>query len=252
MENPWDIQSIYEFQYFNCPSCSYKNQSKQEFVNHAYDEHPDSVSYLSSLVDVESFRDIDCPWDIKDPNFPHSALEMSIDDPVKTENSGDEFPYSNLISVKSEPDEAETLNEKSPKKMKCNFCGKGFSQTGHLKQHISSVHEGIRHKCEICGKDFSAQYNLQKHIAIVHEGQKNQFQCEKCDKDFSTTNFLHTHVKKSHEEMVKNIQCHKCSFTTYFQSILGIVYVLFLLTNVRSSFFLFFKKMAISILDFFS
>ena len=35
-ENPWNVKSLYDLQFFNCPSpfCIYKNSSKQEFVNH--------------------------------------------------------------------------------------------------------------------------------------------------------------------------------------------------------------------------
>ena len=51
MENPWNIQTIYELQYFNCPSCIFKNHSKQEFINHAYDIHPESIEDLKSIDD---------------------------------------------------------------------------------------------------------------------------------------------------------------------------------------------------------
>ena len=50
-ENPWNINSIYEFQYFNCPCCSYKDQSKQEFVNHAIQSHQECIEYLAKITD---------------------------------------------------------------------------------------------------------------------------------------------------------------------------------------------------------
>ena len=46
MQNPWHIQSIYDLQYFNCPSCEFKNNSKQEFINHAYEIHPIAINYF--------------------------------------------------------------------------------------------------------------------------------------------------------------------------------------------------------------
>ena len=64
MDNPWNIQSIYDLQYFNCPTCEYRNHSKQEFVNHAYDFHPKAIEYLAN-VNTESLIDIVCPWDAK-------------------------------------------------------------------------------------------------------------------------------------------------------------------------------------------
>ena len=63
MENPWNIQSIYEFQYFNCPSCVFKNHSKQEFVKHAYEFHPESIDYFTNICDG-SLKDVECPWNM--------------------------------------------------------------------------------------------------------------------------------------------------------------------------------------------
>ena len=65
LENPWDVESLYDLQYFNCPSCAYKNGSKQDFVCHAFDTHPDSVDYLRNIIDG-SLGDILCPWDSND------------------------------------------------------------------------------------------------------------------------------------------------------------------------------------------
>ena len=61
MKNPWNIQSIFEFQFFNCPSCTFKNNSKQEFVNHAYEIHPESIDFLMNIND-NSLLDVQCPW----------------------------------------------------------------------------------------------------------------------------------------------------------------------------------------------
>ena len=61
MDNPWNIQSFYELQYFNCPSCVFKNYSKQELVNHAYEFHPQCIEYLNKIEDNSLF-DVICPW----------------------------------------------------------------------------------------------------------------------------------------------------------------------------------------------
>ena len=62
LENPWNVESLYEFQYFQCPSCEFKDGKKQDFLNHAYDYHPESIDYLSIITDG-SLKDVLCPWD---------------------------------------------------------------------------------------------------------------------------------------------------------------------------------------------
>ena len=61
-ENPWNVQSLYDLQFFNCPSqfCIYKNNSKEEFLTHAFRNHPESEPYLINFKDdVESKVDSD-------------------------------------------------------------------------------------------------------------------------------------------------------------------------------------------------
>ena len=61
LENPWRVESLYEFQYFKCPSCEFEDGKKQDFLYHAYEYHPESVDYLSIITDG-SLQDVLCPW----------------------------------------------------------------------------------------------------------------------------------------------------------------------------------------------
>ena len=63
-QNPWIIQSIYDFQYFNCPTCDFFDRSKQEFINHVYYCHSDAIEYLDSIID-DSLEDVIVPWESK-------------------------------------------------------------------------------------------------------------------------------------------------------------------------------------------
>ena len=51
IESPWDVKSILEFQYFNCPTCPDKYGLKQDFINHATKIHPESIDYLKKISD---------------------------------------------------------------------------------------------------------------------------------------------------------------------------------------------------------
>ena len=93
VENPWTIRSIYELQYFNCPTCLFKNPSKQEFVNHAYACHPEAIENLTSIEDG-SLSDISCPWDsvqIKIESEPVQVESLEID--YKNEDQDYDFKY---------------------------------------------------------------------------------------------------------------------------------------------------------------
>ena len=52
--NPWDVISIYDFNFFCCPECDGKSRSKQEFINHASISHP-QVSTGKSLSEALVF-----------------------------------------------------------------------------------------------------------------------------------------------------------------------------------------------------
>ena len=72
-KNPWDIRSIYELQYFNCPKCFYKDNSKQDFINHAFEMHPEAVGNLNKIVDG-SLNDVTYPWN--ETNFINFKEEL--------------------------------------------------------------------------------------------------------------------------------------------------------------------------------
>ena len=79
-ENPWDVViSIYDFQFFNCPSCSYKNDSKQDFVHHSFENHPESVDNLKRISE-QCLNDIALPWEYKVENGNVTENTIKIED----------------------------------------------------------------------------------------------------------------------------------------------------------------------------
>ena len=51
----------------------------------------------------------------------------------------------------------------SEKKHKCDYCGKGFSETSRLRDHIN-VHTGEKpHKCRFCNTGFASIGNKAAH-----------------------------------------------------------------------------------------
>ena len=76
--NPWQVSSLYQFQYFCCPCCVFRVENKQDFVDHTINLHPESIEHLIKIKD-DSLSDIMCPWNNK--NGIKSEDEMVIEMP---------------------------------------------------------------------------------------------------------------------------------------------------------------------------
>ena len=243
MENPWNIQSIYELQYFKCPSCEVmKHYSKQELIDHAFEYHPESVLFLSKIND-NSLSDVSCPWSrlvteikLEEPNFnenfEESVISKSATDPFEnleefkketiiTEN----YVMSNLQNGFTEEintSDIETASKtnslninvhglvKSIKKYVCEVCNKEFNLKRQLKCHIKTFHEKYEKIiiCDMCGKTFSNKDSLKKHRRHIHEGVKDYI-CNYCSKAFRESHDMKHHIKSVHEGIRDHI-CDLC------------------------------------------
>ena len=235
MENPWNIDSLYEFLYFNCPSCVFKNNSKQDFINHVYKVHPDCVHYLEKVKD-NSLVDVFCPWNMveikKEPvsydSIPDPMYEpINIEPHVKIEQANfHETVNTNDLNKKSEiivrgPYKKKTycmlcIDKIDHKIHICKICSNEFEEISGLKEHFKAEHkEQNMFSCEMCGKLFTKPSVLQSHIKTVHEGRKQihkepkKFECETCGKIFSQSSHLKVHVKTVHEG-IKDYKCDSC------------------------------------------
>ena len=234
IENPWTIQSIYDLQYFNCPTCEYKNHSKQEFINHTFESHPYVVGYLEDIKDG-SLNDIVCPWNL---NIKSEIIdtkeepEFYNDDNEPFETSSENIVVKDKVKkirqkVKEHP--CLKCNEIFPsrrkmrehiltnhagdglKDVRCNLCGKNFYDSSGLKIHLANVHGAEKKfKCDRCDKTFAQRCHLRVHISTVHEGQK-KYKCEECGKAYTEPRNLKIHIESKHQG-VKKCQCDKCDY----------------------------------------
>ena len=53
--NPWNVGSIDEFSYFNCPECTFHSKEKTNFQDHAENNHPLSSVLFCKPTKVSTF-----------------------------------------------------------------------------------------------------------------------------------------------------------------------------------------------------
>ena len=195
VENPWDVESFYEFRYFNCPSCSNRYTFLQDFVNHANDTHPESINYLRKISDESICNLVVPPWTFESESEKPSKIN------VKKSDVNNEFEVDNSEKTEFENPEIFQYNEKESKeeaRHKCGLCGKSFIQMFALKSHIKGFHEG-QIKCDICGKSVSYYASLKKHIYNKHKDLIAEHECGICANSFSEKEHLIEHFSLAHE-----------------------------------------------------
>ena len=86
----------------------------------------------------------------------------------------------------------------------------------NVNKDAKSMHEGSKesHKCPKCGKLFSRSYNLLQHIKSAHEGQKYVCDINNCNKFFTQPQSLerhkkHIHAKNNHSNGSENIAANE-------------------------------------------
>lgn len=56
----------------------------------------------------------------------------------------------------------------------CEQCGKRFTQSAHLKSHMS-IHSGERpYPCRACSRSFIVRYSLKLHMKKCHPNVPNE------------------------------------------------------------------------------
>ena len=220
--NPWSVQSIDEFLYYNCPECDFKVKDGDSFEEHALLSHEQAKTYLLSVSESN----------IQDPmNFCETVTSSIQPPPTKP---------SEPLGIKEEPMEFEDLDEDEEEDTKvedfydedddqpgisqCYVCGETCVSKSSVRKHIKSHHyEKVKqsmygpprqHQCPECKLMFATLNSLGLHVCgevlPSWTGQGDSKKCNQCNITFKYTAFLeHMAVKHSRE---KKFQCELCDY----------------------------------------
>lgn len=95
---------------------------------------------------------------------------------------------------KSLPQKKQNVSSKKPRPHLCDICGKSYTQSSHLWQHLR-FHQGVKpFECpkEGCDRKFTIRPDLNDHIRKCHTGER-PYHCLMCGKRFLTGSVFYQH-----------------------------------------------------------
>ena len=224
----------------------------EQILQKENDVKVETISELQTLATVNQSNDTLINQEaIIIPRNDHENSEPTL------ENENDVKIEKNNVIISSETNQLSEIFQvpKVPevsvhdtKIYKCLYCGESFMRRKHLKNHITSVHEGPKpyycpdcnasfenkevlkshvlsvtapFRCSICDYASTKKKTLKRHISTVHEGQK-PFRCVICNEYFNQCENMKLHVASVHKSHIetayaipgsnrkKKYKCSKC------------------------------------------
>ena len=125
--------------------------------------------------------------------------------------------------------------DESKKRFSCDKCPKSFKNNSALKEHIKTVHEGLKYECKTCNKTYFTKVGL-KNCQAGHQGNKKHIcgvcgesfvyktslqnhmfkhsqewpTCKNCGRQFGAMSNLSRHIKTCGKDVEKTLQCSHC------------------------------------------
>ena len=188
-KNPWTVTSIDDFLYFCCPQCDTKKQSRESFLEHAFEEHPKSKDALGNLmftqlvhVKTEVIERSDNGLDCEDQNYEEGFEETNLD-----------MDFSENESDIDTNDMSENLSRYAT-----NLRQEIRNRLTALRK--PNVNESIKRKN---GFRIISKSNPKKKY--LHQTSGDTFNCPDCDKKFENFSLYVTHCRIGHtkSELIK-------------------------------------------------
>ncbi len=116
---------------------------------------------------------------------------------TSTQVSEDQDKSSNAPSTSSQVHEGQAKSD-SEENRKCHVCFKVFKSKSVMNRHVESIHNKTKFVCQFCGKEYSQNGHLLYHIKMQHNTHKDYI-CIICCKHFAYKYQFKKHMKCSHQ-----------------------------------------------------
>ena len=206
--NPWEVSNLECFQYYCCPECDQRHQSKQVFLQHALEQHPKSIRPIEKMQEITNIK--------SKTNNKKGHHSCNI--------CGNQF-----TSAQRWANHLKTIHGDS-KPFKCHICNMGFTQVTDVQRHIDRIHNHDRpHKCQFCNSNFSRTYEVSQHMKSAHPEECKQtavddsavcevnkqlenidLKCQPCGAIFFDFSHLTKHKQIVHKMEKQKFNCHLC------------------------------------------
>ncbi len=194
--NPWAVDSLDAFVYFHCPECGEMSQFKQDFIDHAFEMHPEGAQSLYNIRDP-SIYDVNLPG-------PELFLKQELDIKPDTDKlGGQDLPGQANVSEDDLMDDLDDLdydyeapakfkkkknktqlktNQTVSKEFNCKECKAGFACKATLQLHEKKEHNKSGLQCPKCDNEaFENIFALNEHMAECLGKTDIEFKCNKCE-----------------------------------------------------------------------
>ena len=226
----WSVNCIEEFLYYCCPECHYREHSKDFFLQHVFEIHPDAKEELSWLPGVHIKSEIpefiECDIPVSDINLKHEidteqlkhipSIEMckeNVDNSIQCPK-----PDCNLQAKNKSMESNYTVEKINGKYLyKCNFCEEFIRKVNNpfyfpnstfacpkpnckyqaKSEGFLSKHLKYHKDCPYCEKTFSGPDSCRTYNAHIKRHskafQQSKGLCDNCGKDLKFASKLKVH-----------------------------------------------------------
>ena len=222
--NPWEVASVQEFAFLNCPECAFKHKEESSFQDHALKYHPRSsilfettheltLSDHSTVIENIIISDII----VKDDNQivfqeSHEYVNTAVKDDIpiihtkekvlsKKDDNVEEFFIQVLDENKSAIEENEKEEEVEVEPLKENDLRQMTRKKTKSVQALINVLEELSddpYKCITCEKAFPRVIDMKEHCKAEHTDKDGKFICKHCGKGIISLRRLVAHIRNSH------------------------------------------------------